>query len=139
MTPRQQIIKKRAFAVLAYVLPTFPLGYFWHLATFADYYKSLNVYRNDMIIPLGVASMLIQGVVWAVLYERLFAGGSVLKGALNFACLAAPLAWSFMVLAVGAKHHMSSVPGYIAIESMFVLLQYAVVSPLIAVVYARPS
>ncbi|MCI0335833.1 MAG: hypothetical protein L0228_21710 [Planctomycetes bacterium] len=132
-------MKKRALAVLAYVLPTFPLGYFWHLATFSDHYRSLNVYRDDIFVPLGVASMFVQGVVWAILYERLFAGETILKGGLKFAMLACPLAWSFMVLAVSAKHHMSSVSGYVVIESAFVFVQYAVVSPLIAAVYARSS
>lgn len=130
-------MKKRFLAVLAYMLPTFPLGFFWHLTIFADYYKSLHVYRDDVLIPFGIASMLIQGVIWSIVYERLFAGESIIKGALKFSALACPLAWSFMVLAVSAKHIMSSVSGYLAIETAFVLLHYAVVSPLIAAVYAR--
>jgi len=132
-------MKKRILAVLAYMLPTFPLGFFWHLTIFADYYKSLHVYRDDIVIPFGIASMLIQGVIWSVVYERLFAGESIVKGAIKFAALACPLAWSFMVLAVSAKHIMSSVGGYLAIETAFVLLHYAIVSPLIAAVYARKS
>ncbi|HLF04127.1 MAG TPA: hypothetical protein VI855_02805 [Dehalococcoidia bacterium] len=132
-------MKKRILAVLAYMLPTFPLGFFWHLTIFADYYKSLNVYREEIIIPFGIASMLIQGVIWSVVYERLFSGESILKGALKFALLACPLAWSFMVIAVSAKHQMSSVSGYLLIETAFTLVQYAIVSPLIAAVYARKS
>ncbi len=132
-------MKKRVLAVLAYMLPTFPLGFFWHLTIFADYYKSLNVYREGVIIPFGILSMLIQGIVWSVVYERLFSGESILKGALKFALLACPLAWSFMVIAVSAKHQMSSVGGYVLIETAFVLVQYAIVSPLIAAVYARKS
>lgn len=132
-------MKKRFFAVLAYMLPAFPLGFFWHLTIFADYYKSLHVYRDDIVIPFGIVSMLIQGVIWTIVYERLFAGESVVKGALKFAALACPLAWSFMVLAVSAKHIMSSVSGYLLIETAFVLLHYAIVSPLIAAVYARKS
>lgn len=130
-------MKHRILAILAYVLPTFPLGFFWHLTIFADYYKSLNVYRDDIVIPFGIGSMLIQGIVWSILDERLFAGSSILKGAVKFACLACPLAWSFMVLAVSAKHHMASVGGYLMIETCFLLVHYAVVSPLIAAVYAR--
>ena len=132
-------MKKRILAILAYMLPTFPLGYFWHLTIFADYYKSLNVYREDIIIPFGIVSMLIQGVIWSVVYERLFSGETILKGALKFALLACPLAWSFMVLAVSAKHQMSSVSGFLLIETAFMLVHYAIVSPLIAAVYARKS
>ena len=130
-------MKKHILAVLAYMLPTFPLGYFWHLTIFAEYYKSLHVYRENIIIPFGIISMLIQGVVWSVVYSRLFSGAAIWKGAAKFAALACPLAWSFMVLAVSAKHQMDSVPGYLAIETGFVLVHYAVISPLIAAVYSR--
>lgn len=130
-------MRKHILAVLAYILPTFPLGFFWHLTVFAEYYQSLQVYRENVIIPFGILSMLIQGVIWSVVYKRLFAGERVLRGAFKFAALACPLAWSFMVLAVAAKHRMSSVGGYVGIETAFTLIQYAIVSPLIAIVYSR--
>jgi len=130
-------MKKRIFAVLAYMLPTFPLGFFWHLTIFADYYKSLHVYREDIVIPFGIVSMLIQRVIWAIIYERLFSGESIVKGAIKFALLACPLAWTFMVLAVSAKHMMSSVSGFLLIETAFILLQYTIVSPLIAIIYTK--
>jgi len=132
-------MKKRILSVLAYMLPTFPLGFFWHLTIFADYYQSLHVYREDIIIPFGIVAMLIQGVIWSVVYERLFSGEPILKGALKFASLACPLAWSFMVLAVSAKHQMSSVSGFLLIETAFILVHYSIVSPLIAAVYSRKS
>ncbi len=128
---------RHVLAVLAYVLPTFPLGYLWHLTTFKHYYESLQVYRTDIVIPMGVAAMLVQGIVWAHVYSHLFAGEPVLRGAVRFAALAAPLAWSFMVLAVAAKHHMASVSGFVVIETAFVAAHYLIVSPLIALVYAR--
>ncbi len=130
-------MKKHAFAIAAYMLPTFPLGYLWHLTVFADDYKALQVYRDDILIRFGMLSMVVQGVIWSMLYARLFAGEPVLRGALKFAALAAPLVWSFMVIAVSAKHHMASVNGYVGIETAFTLVQYAIVSPLIAFVYAR--
>ena len=122
--------------VAAYVLPTFPLGYLWHLVIFKRYYDALLVYRPDMIIPLGVASMIIQGVIWAYLYSRLFAGEPVLRGALKFAALAFPLAWSFLVLPIGAKHLMADVTGFVMIETAFIAVQYLIVSPLIALAFA---
>ncbi len=126
-------------AVLAYIVPTFPLGYLWHLVFFKTYYKSLAVYRPDMIIPLGVASMVIQSIIWAYLYSRLFLGEPVLRGALKFAAFAAPLAWSFLVLPIGAKHLMADVQGFVLIETAFVAVQYLIVSPLIALAFARKA
>lgn len=126
-------------AMLAYILPTFPLGYIWHLTAFKGYYESLQVYRDDLIIPFGLLSMAVQSVVWAYVYSRLFAGESVLRGAIKFAALAAPLAWSFMVIAVAAKHHMASVAGFVQIETAFVIVHYAIVSPLIALAFSVPK
>jgi hypothetical protein len=83
-------MKRRILAVLAYVIPMFPLGYFWHLTIFANYYKSLAVYRDDIVIPFGIVSMLIQGIVWSIVYERMFTGESIAKGAVKFAAIACP-------------------------------------------------
>lgn len=127
--------KKLILAVLAYMLPTFPLGYFWHLTVFANFYKSLHVYREDILITFGIGSMLVQGVIWALLYRRLFAGEKVIQGAIRFASIAAPLAWSFMALAVSAKHQMTPPLAYLGIETCFIAVHYTVVSPLIAMVY----
>ena len=69
---------------------------------FADRYTELEVYRDDLVFPLGLLSMLIQGTVWSFIYERMFAAEGVLKGALKFGVLAFALAWSYMVVAVGA-------------------------------------
>lgn len=118
--------------VLAYLVPSFPLGYFWHLRVFQGYYEALQVYRPEVIIPLGLLSMLMQGFVWTFLYARLFSGERWGRGALKFGLLALPLAWSFLVLPVAAKHQMTSVAGFMKIETAFLAVQYLLVSPLLA-------
>jgi hypothetical protein len=123
-------------AALAYIIPTFPLSYLWHLEIFRHTYASLAVFRIDITIPLGIVSMLVQAVIWAYLYWRLLRNETVIAGALKFAAVAAPLAWSFMVAAVAAKHHMTSVSGFVAIETAFIAVQYIVVSPLIALAFS---
>ena len=130
MTPRFWL------GILAYVVPTFPLGYVWHLVVFKDYYEALAVFRADIVIPFGIASMLIQGVAWSYVYSRLFSGERLLAGTVKFAALAFPLAWSFLVLVVAAKHRMASVAGFVGIETAYTALQYLVVSPMIALAYS---
>ena len=73
-------------AVLAYLLPTFALGYFWHLVIFADHYHRLAMYRDDVIIPFGLASMAVQALLFAWAYPRLFGTDAArwLRGALGF-------------------------------------------------------
>ena len=59
-------------AIAAYLFPTFILGYVWHLVAFKARYERLAVYRPDVVIPLGLASMLTQALVYAWVYPRLF-------------------------------------------------------------------
>lgn len=121
-------------AVGAYLLPTFPLGYFWHLTTFREQYERLDVYRQHVIIPFGLASMVVQAAAFAWLYPRLFSTSrdAWLRGAVGFGVLFGVLAWSFTTLPVAAKYRMTSVRTFLVLESAFTAVQFIVVSPLIA-------
>lgn len=119
-------------AALAYLLPTFPLGYFWHLSIFADHYHELAMYRDDVIIPVGLASMALQALLYAWAYPRLFGNHDWRAGAVRFGLVFGLLAWSLAVLPVAAKYRMTSVSGFLWLETAFTAVQYAIVSPLIA-------
>ena len=124
-------------AVLAYVLPTFPLGYFWHLKTFAPTYARLGMYREDVIIPMGLASMVVQGLFFAWAYPKLFdtSAGHWLISAVQFWAIFGVLAWSFMVLPVAAKNRMTSVTTFLMLETAFTAIQFAIAGLLLALVY----
>lgn len=119
-------------AALAYLVPTFPLGYFWHLSIFADRYHQLAMFRDDVIIPFGLASMIVQALLYAWAYPRLFGDRDWRTGALRFGLVFGVLAWSLAVLPVAAKYRMTSVSGFLWLETTFTALQYVIVSPLIA-------
>jgi hypothetical protein len=127
-------MKRFFLAVLAYLIPTFALGFVWHLLLFEGYYSALAIYRDDIIVPLGFASMLIQAVLFAWIYEYAFAsrGGAVLSQGLAYGAFGAVLSWSFTTLAVAAKNVMASVPDYLAIETAFTVVQWLIVGPLTA-------
>ena len=124
-------------AFAAYVLPTFPLGYFWHLKTFKAQYDQLDIYRPQPVIPLGLATMVTQGLLYAWVYPRLFdtSYDAWLSSALQFGAFFGLLAWSLAVVPVAAKNRMSSVRNFLSLETAFTALQYAVVSPLIALAW----
>lgn len=124
--------------VLAYLAPTFALGFVWHLMLFKDHYERLAIYRKDIIIPFGFLSMLIQAVLFAWVYQQAFAqrNGSLLSRGLGYAAFGAVLSWSFTTLAVAAKNVMTSVPDYLLIETAFTALQWIMVGPLTALAFA---
>ena len=128
------------FGLAAYVLPTFPLGYFWHLTIFASQHHALQVYRPDIIIPFGLLSMLIQGSLLSWVYPKVMRANtdsSWLADGLKFGLAAGAFAWSFTTLAVAAKHVMTSVPLYVVLETGFTIAQYIVVGPLLALAWRR--
>jgi hypothetical protein len=123
--------------VAAYLVPTFPIAYVWHLVAFAPAYDALGIYRPDPIIPFGLASMIIQGLAFSWVYPRLFParGRAILRPGLTYGLALALLSWSFTTLAVAAKNIMSSVPLYLLLETGFTMLQFLIVGPLIALAY----
>ena len=115
-------------SVLAYILPTFALGYVWHLVLFAPSYHALQIYRSEVLIPFGVAAMAVQAVIISWAYPRLFPSrGAVLRDGLLFGLLMGALSWSFTTLAVAAKYPMTSIPDYLALETGFTLVQFLIV------------
>jgi hypothetical protein len=126
--------------VLAYVVPTFALGFVWHLILFEHYYAALGIYRRDIIIPFGFLSMLIQAMLFAWIYEKAFArrNGTLLSRALVYAAFGAVLSWTFTTLAVAAKNVMTSVPDYLVIETAFTVVQWMMVGPLTALAFSQP-
>jgi hypothetical protein len=127
--------------VLAYLVPTFALGFVWHLVLFHDYYERLAMYRKDIIIPFGFLSMLVQAFLFAWIYQHAFArrDGRLLSRGLAYAAFGAALSWSFTTLAVAAKNIMTSVPDYLAIETAFTAVQWIMVGPLTALAFARSA
>jgi len=127
--------------VLAYIVPTFALGFFWHLILFEQYYKALAIYRSDIIIPFGFLSMLIQAAIFAWIYKKTFArwNAPLLSRALLYAALGGALSWSFTTIAVAAKNVMASVPNYLVIETAYTLAQWTMVGPLTALAFGQLS
>jgi len=132
--------KKFWLGFAAYVVPTFPLGYVWHLVLFAPQYHALQIYRPDVIIPLGLLSMLIQGALLSWLFPKIAGddiGASWVWQGLKFGLFVGLFAWTLTALAVAAKHVMTSVPLFLALETGFTIVQYVIVGPLMALAHRR--
>jgi hypothetical protein len=71
---------------------------------------------------MGFGSMLVQAVIYAAVYPRLFAGRSWARGAVGFGLTFGTLAWSLAVLPVAAKYRTASVADFMALETAFTVL-----------------
>ncbi len=130
-----------SLGVLAYLVPTFALGFVWHLVLFEHYYEALAIYRGDIIIPFGFLSMVIQAVIFAWIYAKAFApqNGPFWSCALAYSALGAVLSWSFTTLAASAKNIMASVPNFLLIETAFTIVQWIMVAPLTVLVFRQST
>src|SRR5438445_12841867 len=79
----------------AYLLPTFPIAFVWHLVVFEQKYHALQIYRDEPVIAFGLASMVIHGAIFSWLFPRVFTqGGSSLTEGLLYGLGAGLLALS---------------------------------------------
>lgn len=125
------------FGVAAYVVPLFPLAYLWHLSTFKPAYDRLELFRDTPIIPMGLLSMILQGLFFSWVFPILFDRPNWILNGLHFALVFGLVGWSFMVLPVAAKYRMTSVAGFMRLESAFMVVQFLVTGLLLAWVW-RP-
>ena len=126
--------------VLAYGVPTFALGFVWHLVLFEDYYRALHIYRDDIIIPFGFLAIFTQGILFAWIYDKAFTPSATSFGrrSLAYGVWGALLSWTFTTIAVAAKNVMVSVPNYLLIETAFTLVQWSMVAPLTVLAAGLP-
>lgn len=132
--------KRIVVGALCYLIPTFALGFVWHLVAFKGYYDGLEMYRKDVIIPFGFLAMCLQAVLFAWVYARIFALWSDAKArAFGYTAFGAVLSWSFTTIAVAAKNVMRSVPDYLLIESGYTVAQWLMVAPLTVLLLRRSA
>lgn len=122
---------------LAYLVISFALGFVWHLKLFKELYKRLAIYSrlDDPIIPLGFLSMLIQGALLAYLYPLVARSGSPMLDGLKFGLLMGLFLASSAVLAEAAKQRVTSLPTWLAVESVYYLIQFSLVGIAIGLIY----
>ena len=94
-------------AMFGYSIITLALGMVWHFVWFRDLYHQLGIYnREQPIIPLGILSMLIQGVILAYLFPFFYyKGGHPVTPGIKYGLLMGVYMYSVSTLANAAKNH----------------------------------
>ena len=130
--------KKFVLAVIAYIIVTFAVAASWHLVFFKDLYDQLGIFtRKEPLIPLGITSIVMQGLVLSYLYPIFFRGGSPLTQGLKFGLLIGVLMASIAVFAEAGKQNVSSLMTWLTFESAYYLLQYGCVGMIIGMIYGK--
>lgn len=125
-------------SVLGYTVITMGLGMAWHFVWFHGLYERLGIYnRHDPIIPLGMLSMLIQGIILAYLYPLFYRAGSPLKRGITYGLIMGAYLYSVSTLANAAKIMVSSMPLWLGIQTAFHAIQFVLAGAVIGLAYGR--
>ncbi|MGE0525479.1 MAG: DUF1761 domain-containing protein [Bdellovibrionales bacterium] len=130
--------KKFVYATLFYSVVTMVHGFTWHFTFFSEIYHGLGIYnREPPIIPLGFASMILQGLILAFLYPRYYRGGSPLAEGVKFGLVMGTFLFSVSTLANAAKIQVSSMSTWLFIQTAFHLIQFVLVGAGIGLIYGK--
>jgi len=131
-------VKKFVSATLGYVVITMILGMSWHFIFFKDLYHRLGIYnRAEPIIPLGLLSMLIQGLILSYLYPFFQVGARPIPRGIAFSLIMGLFLFSVTTLANAAKISVSSMSTWLLVQSAFHLIQFILAGILLGLVYGE--
>ena len=129
---------KMIFTAIAYIVVTFIIAAGWHLVLFKALYDELGIFtRKEPLIHLGLISMILQGIVLAYVYPLGYRGGSPVLEGLRFGLLMGIFMGSNAVFAEAGKNEVSSLSTWLALESVYYLLQFGLVGIVIGWIYGK--
>jgi len=132
--------KKFLFAAVGYIIVTFIIAAGWHLVLFKSVYAELGIFtRKEPLIPLGLISMVIQGVVLAYLYPFFKKDGTPMKDGLKFGLLMGIFMGSNAVFAEAGKNEVTSLSTWLLLESIYYIVQFAITGTVIGLIFGKTS
>ena len=129
-------IKKFVLAVLAYFVITMAWAYPWHVIWFHDLYVELGAFtREAPIMPLGMAAVIIQGVVMAYFYPLYYRGGHPVAQGIKFSLIIGLMVYTVMGFATAAKIRIEPVSTYLLYHTIFQFIQFTVAGAVIGLIF----
>ncbi len=120
---------------LAYILPSMPLGYFWHLTVFKKQYDKWQYFPAGRSVPLAFIAMVIQGTILSVTYAILPVEHASIANIFIFASIMGIFFWSRVVVPSMAQYPTTRKPGFFFLETAYLIAQYALFGAFLCVVY----
>ena len=123
------------FGTLAYIIVTFPLAVLWHMKIFREKYMAWQYFGEDVEPALGLASMIVQGVVLSYGYSVLNVNHSALLSSICYALLMGLFLWSVHVLATMGKSSKVRHFEFFAMETVYLAIQFAIYGVVISYIF----
>ena len=113
-----------ALTVIAYAFTTFGVQGASHFAINADHFAAIPIMRAEPMIPLGIAAMVIQGLIMAWLYPMYAKDESTIRKGIAFSWLIGGFLASYIVLGEAGKYAIPSVTSWIVVEASAAFAQF---------------
>ena len=134
-----QSFKSGCLFVAAYFVITMAWAYPWHMVFFHDTYAEMGAFQRDQpIMVLGIAAILVQGLVIAYLYP-LYAtvkGSGVWQG-IQFNLIIGLMTYTAMGFATAAKFNIAPVATFLAYHTVFQTIQFILTGIALGLIYRR--
>ena len=126
---------KIVLGALAYIIPSMPWGYFWHLRVFKKKYDEWEYFGTGPSVPLAFIAMVIQGTILSVAYALLPVEHTSVVNIFSFVSIMGIFFWSRVVVPSMARHAPTRKSAFFFLETAYLVGQYALFGALLCVVY----
>lgn len=125
--------------VVAYMISTFAVQGASHFAVNADHYAAITIMRAEPIVPMGLLSMVIQGLVFAYLFPVFNRGLNSIKDGVLFSWTIGAFLASYIALGEAGKYAIPSISSWIAVELSAAAVQFTVFGVLLGLLHRRSA
>ncbi len=126
---------KILLGTLAYVIVTFPFAVVWHMVVFKKKYMQWQYFGEDVKPALGLAAMLVQGVVLSYGFFALHVDHPTLRLGVSYALLMGFFLWSAHVLAAMGKSSKVRNLEFFLMETVYLTVQFVVYGVLLQYIF----
>ncbi len=126
---------KILLAAAGYIVIVFPLALGWHIGLFKEKYEGFGYFSGEPNIPVGLATIIIQGVALALIYPFFHTGSAGFARAFQFAGLMGLFFWTSHALALVAKQNVPNAVSFIAMETGYLAVQFGLFALVLGSLY----
>lgn len=134
------IIPSQAFRVLltvvAYVVATFVVQATSHFVLNAEHYRSISIMRAEPVFALGFTSMLIQGLLFGLLFPVFDSDRKPIRNGLVFSWAMGLFLASYITLAEAGKYVVPSLVSWIGVEAGAAAAQFTLFGVLLGLIHS---
>jgi hypothetical protein len=132
-------IKNAVLGTIAFAIVSFPLAVVWHVVLFEQIYQRFGYFDGEPNYGLGLLTIAAQGAILSFAYPYLSIAGNGLARGLKFGIAGGALIWTTHVLAFVAKQAVPDAWLFVAMETVYLLLQFGIFGMLIGLIFRKSS